>query len=92
MKAVFDKYKRIAVFYIAVFPLFGRSLYERLSSRLDRQISIRERRRQRKFEFINEYPETNIYNELDRLIYKETELSQVRDYITNDSVNLLTLR
>jgi hypothetical protein len=37
--------KRRVLYYLAVFPFFGRNHYERLNSRLNRQIKIREEKR-----------------------------------------------
>jgi hypothetical protein len=40
-----SNFKRKAKYYLAIFPFFGRNNYERLNSRLERQIKIREEKR-----------------------------------------------
>ena len=92
MNAVVSRIKRVVVFRIAVFPVFGRSMYERLSSRLDRQIAIRERKRKRRIEPNSVHPEINIYSELDRLISREAEIDRDTEFAVNKPMNLLVLR
>lgn len=40
-----DSLKRKIIYNIAIFPFLGRNIYERLNSRLDRQIKIREEKK-----------------------------------------------
>jgi hypothetical protein len=40
-----DSWKRRLFHFCAVFPIFGRNSYERMNSRLERQIKIREEKR-----------------------------------------------
>ncbi len=42
---IHDSLRRKILYNIAVFPFLGRNMYERLNSRLDRQIRIREEKR-----------------------------------------------
>ena len=46
MALISDTLKRRITFYIAVLPFIGRNNYERMNSRLDRQIKIREHKRE----------------------------------------------
>jgi hypothetical protein len=40
-----DSLRRKIIYNIAILPFLGRNIYERLNSRLDRQIKIREEKR-----------------------------------------------
>lgn len=91
MKAVVDKYKRRLIFHMAVLPIFGKGLYERLSDRLDRQIAIRKRKWKSRLEILEGYPETNIYKELDKYMSGSSSLSQELSISNSKPINLLTL-
>ena len=45
MNPKIESYKRRLVYFFAMFPVLGRNNYERMNSRLERQICIREGRR-----------------------------------------------
>jgi hypothetical protein len=46
MSLISNTFKRQIIFYLAVLPFVGRNSYERMNSRLDRQIQIREKKRE----------------------------------------------
>jgi len=46
MVLISNTLKRRMIFYVAVLPFIGRNSYERMNSRLDRQIKIREMKKQ----------------------------------------------
>jgi hypothetical protein len=45
MNPKIDSWKRRIFFFFAVFPIVGRNNYERMNSRLERQIHIRDNKR-----------------------------------------------
>ncbi len=46
MNVSFESISRRMKYYLATFPIFGRDHYERMNERLERQIKIREAKRQ----------------------------------------------
>jgi NRPS condensation-like uncharacterized protein len=58
MNPKIDSYKRRVVYFFAVFPVLGRNNYERMNSRLERQIGIREVKRKTS---INQHKNRQLY-------------------------------
>ncbi len=71
--------KRRMRYQLAIFPFFGRNVYERLNSRLSRQIKIREEKRQGKVRVIKTrmlFPQKNDFLKI-KMTFFDSNLSKV---------------
>jgi len=66
MNAKFQSIRRKVKFFFSVFPFFGRNHYERLNSRLDRQIKIREEKRKL---INNKIKKKQLFSQVDQEMY-----------------------